>query len=161
MLVHPFPPVYDAESEILILGSFPSVKSREIMFYYGHPQNRFWRVLAAVYNADVPPNTDEKTRFLLKHHIALWDVIASCERDGSLDSAIRREELNDFAAFFAAHPSVRAVLVNGGLAAQKFKPALAEGRPIVRLPSTSPANCRNCSLEDLIRAYQVILKFIS
>ncbi len=76
---------------------------------------------------------------LLRHGLALWDVIASCERDGSLDSAIRREELNDFAAFFASHPNIRAVLVNGGLAAQKFKPALAEGRPIVRLPSTSPA----------------------
>ena len=88
MLVHPFPPVYDAKSEILILGSFPSVKSRENMFYYGHPQNRFWRVLAAVYKSDVPQSIDEKVRFLLEHHIALWDVLASCEITGSADSSI-------------------------------------------------------------------------
>lgn len=137
--IYGFPPVADANSRVLILGSMPSVRSLEDGFYYGHPRNAFWRVLADVFAEPLPEDIPAKKRLLLRHGLALWDVIVSCERDGSLDSAIRREELNDFAAFFAAHPSVHAVLVNGGLAAQKFKPALAEGRPIVRLPSTSPA----------------------
>ena len=137
--IYGFPPVADANSRVLILGSMPSVKSLEDGFYYGHPRNAFWHVLADVFEEPLPADIPAKKRLLLRHGLALWDVIASCERDGSLDSAIRRDALNDFHAFFADHPGVRAVLVNGGLAAQKFKPALAEGRPILRLPSTSPA----------------------
>lgn len=137
--IHGFPPVADASSRVLILGSMPSVKSLEDGFYYGHPRNAFWHVLADIFAEPLPVDIPAKKQLLLGHGIALWDVIASCERDGSLDSAIRHDEPNDFAAFFAGHPCIRAVLVNGGLAAQKFKPSLAEGRTIVRLPSTSPA----------------------
>ncbi len=137
--IYGFPPVADANSRVLILGSMPSVKSLEDGFYYGHPRNAFWHVLSDVFTEPLPVDIPAKKHLLLRHGIALWDVIASCERNGSLDSAIRRDEPNDFSAFFAEHPGIRAVLVNGGLAAQKFKPALAEGRPIVRLPSTSPA----------------------
>ena len=92
---HPIPPLYDNTSAILILGSFPSVRSREAGFFYGHPQNRFWRVTAAVTGAEVPQSIPEKREFLLSHHIALWDVIASCEITGSSDSSIRNVIPND------------------------------------------------------------------
>ena len=85
MLTHPFPPLYNKDSRILILGSFPSVKSREQMFFYGHPQNRFWKVISSVFECDVPQTIEEKKQLLLKHGIALWDVIASCEITGSAD----------------------------------------------------------------------------
>ena len=88
-LSHPFPPLYDACSEILILGSFPSVKSREQMFYYGHPQNRFWKVLAAELGEPQPQDIEAKKELLHRHHIALWDVIESCSICGSSDSSIR------------------------------------------------------------------------
>ena len=156
MLVHPFPPVYGAESEILILGSFPSVKSREIMFYYGHPQNRFWRVLAAVYNADVPQNTDEKTRFLLKHHIALWDVLASCEITGSADSSIKNAVPNDLSVILS-RADIRRIYTNGKTSEKYYKRFSEEitGRGSVCLPSTSPANAA-WSLDRLIGAWKVI-----
>ena len=88
MIKHPIPPLFNEKSQILILGSFPSVKSREQKFFYGHPQNRFWKVIAAVYHADTPKTIEEKRSFLLEHRIALWDVIASCEIKGSSDSSI-------------------------------------------------------------------------
>ena len=99
---HPFPPLYDSRSEILILGSFPSVKSREQRFFYGHPQNRFWRVTAAVFGCEVPQTIEEKRAFLLSHHVALWDVIASCEITGSSDSSIRNVQPNDLTPILAA-----------------------------------------------------------
>ena len=92
---HPFPPLYDENSRVLILGSFPSVKSREQKFFYGHPQNRFWRVLAAVFASETPQTMAEKRRFLLSHGIALWDVIAACEITGSADSSIKNAVAND------------------------------------------------------------------
>lgn len=89
MVTHPFAPVVDENCRTLILGSFPSVKSRENGFYYGHPQNRFWRMLAAVYADEVPESIAEKTSLLLRHHLALWDVIVNCEIDGSADASVR------------------------------------------------------------------------
>ncbi len=158
MLVHPFPPVYDAESEILILGSFPSVKSREIMFYYGHPQNRFWRVLAAVYNAGVPESIDEKTRFLLEHHIALWDVLASCEITGSADSSIKNAVPNDLSVILS-RADIRRIYTNGKTSEKYYKSFSEEitGRGSVCLPSTSPANAA-WSLDRLIGAWKVIVE---
>lgn len=94
-LDHPIPPVWDASSRILLLGSFPSPKSREQAFFYGHPQNRFWRVLAAVYAADLPQSMDEKIAFLHTHHLALWDVIAACRIEGAADSSVRDAVPND------------------------------------------------------------------
>ena len=94
-LVHPFPPTWDERSEILILGSFPSVKSREMAYFYGHPQNRFWRLIAALYEDDTPQTVEERRAFLLRHHIALWDVIASCKIEGSSDSSIHDVIPND------------------------------------------------------------------
>ena len=156
MLTHPIPPVYDAHSQILILGSFPSVKSRAQGFFYGHPQNRFWRVLAAVYDDALPQTIPEKRAFLLRHGVALWDVIAACEITGSADASIRDAAVNDLASILAAAP-IRAIYVNGQTAAKLYRRYTEPrtGRPAVALPSTSPANA-GWSLERLIAAWGVI-----
>ena len=157
MIIHPIPPVYDSRSRILILGSFPSVKSREAGFFYGHPQNRFWRVLAEVYADAVPGTTDEKKAFLLRHGVALWDVIASCEIRGSADSSIRAVVPNDLSVILNAAP-VERIFVNGKTAERYYR-QYAEpvtGRATVCLPSTSPANAA-WTLDALIRAWRVII----
>ncbi|MBQ8309693.1 MAG: DNA-deoxyinosine glycosylase [Clostridia bacterium] len=157
MQVHPIPPLYDTESRVLILGSFPSVKSRAEGFFYGHPQNRFWRVLAGVFEDDVPTTVDEKRAFLVRHHVALWDVIASCEITGSSDSSIRSVVPTDLMPILASAPIER-IFVNGKTAENYFrrfqKPIL--GRDAICLPSTSPANATK-SLSALIDAWRVIV----
>ena len=138
---HPIPPLYDENSEVLILGSFPSVKSREAAFFYGHPQNRFWRVLAALYGEAAPQTIAEKKEMLARRHVALWDVIASCSIVGSSDSSIRDVIANDLRPILRGS-RVGRIYVNGGTAARLYhkyiEPEL--GIPAVCLPSTSPAN---------------------
>ncbi len=156
VITHPFPPLYDAHSQILILGSFPSVKSREQQFFYGHPQNRFWRILSAVYDAPVPQTIPEKRSFLLAHRIALWDVIASCEITGSSDSSIRSVVPNDLRPILNGS-QITQIYVNGSTAAKYYdryqRPKL--GIEAVRLPSSSPANA-SWQLPRLIAAWSVI-----
>ncbi|MBR3268599.1 MAG: DNA-deoxyinosine glycosylase [Oscillospiraceae bacterium] len=155
---HPIPPLFDENSEILILGSFPSVKSRESGFFYGHPQNRFWRVTASVFSDTVPQTVPEKRCFLLRHHIAVWDVIASCEIAGSSDSSIRNVVPNDLSVILNA-ANIRRIFVNGGTADrfyQKYQ-LPRTGIPAVKLPSTSPANAawgfaRLCEAWAVLRA---------
>ena len=156
MIQHPIPPFYDKESTILILGSFPSVKSREQMFFYGHPQNRFWSVTAAVYGQDTPQNIEEKKAFLKKNHIALWDVIGSCEIEGSADSTIRNVVPNDLGSILKT-ANIKAIYVNGKTAEKYYNKYTKDriGRPAVCLPSTSPANAA-WSREKLIEAWSVI-----
>lgn len=140
-LTHEFAPVYDANSRILILGSFPSVKSREQQFFYGHPQNRFWKVLAAVLGCPVPQTTEEKKEMLLSHGIALWDVIAECDIIGSSDSSIRNAVPNDLGQILsAAH--IQAIYANGGTAKRLYDRFQKDacGMDAIGLPSTSPAN---------------------
>ena len=140
-ILHNIPPVYDEHSEILILGSFPSVRSREAAFFYGHPQNRFWRVMAAVFDDDPGDTPETKAAFLLRSRVALWDVIGRCEIAGSSDASIRNAAPNDISAILAAAP-IRRIFVNGQTAAKyyrRFQLPLT-GRPAVTLPSTSPAN---------------------
>ena len=137
--IYGYPPVADEHSRVLVLGSMPSVRSLEVGFYYGHPQNAFWRIMADVFKAERPKTIEDKKNLLLSNRVALWDVIASCEREGSLDSAIKSETVNDFAPFFVAHPNIRAVLINGGTAYKLFPYSLAGDRPVLKLPSTSPA----------------------
>ncbi len=153
---HPIPPLYDSESRILILGSFPSVKSREGQFFYHHPQNRFWKVLAAVFHEPVPRTIWEKTAFLHAHHIALWDVIGSCEIAGSSDSSIRQVEPNDLSPIFAA-ARICGVYCNGSTSWQYYKryTETVIGVKAIPLPSTSPANAA-WSLERLTEAWSVI-----
>ena len=155
-VVHPIPPEYDADSRILILGSFPSVKSRESMFFYGHPQNRFWKTLSAVFDDGLPSTVEEKKAFLHRHHIALWDVIASCEITGSSDSSIRNAVPNDIGSILrSCH--IEEIYVNGKTAARFYDRYLypSVGRRAVCLPSTSPANA-GCSLRKLTDAWRVI-----
>ena len=157
-VTHTFGPVYDDASRILILGSFPSVKSREQQFYYGHPQNRFWKVLAAVFEDTLPETIPQKKAFLLEHHIALWDVIASCEIEGSSDSSIRNVIPNDISRILRDAP-IRQIYTNGGTAFklyEKYCLPLTRQKAI-RLPSTSPANAAY-SLERLILEWSVYLK---
>ena len=151
--VHSIPPVFDERSRILILGSFPSVKSRETGFFYGHPQNRFWKVLAEVFNDPVPVSIEEKRSFLLKNHIAVWDVIHSCDIEGSSDSSIRNVEPNDLRKILK-RAKIKAIYVNGRTAEKYYlkyiEPDL--GIKAVCLPSTSPANAA-WSLNNLVEAW--------
>ena len=151
---HPFPPVADENCRVLILGSFPSVKSREDGFFYGHPQNRFWRMLAAILYEPLPTSIEEKKSMLLRHGIALWDVIASCQIQGSSDASIQDAVPVDIARVIAIAP-IEHILCNGSLAGKLYQKHL---RPITNmdaltLPSTSPANAA-WSLPRLIEAWQ-------
>ncbi len=156
MITHPIKPVFDENSKILILGSFPSVKSREQGFFYGHPQNRFWKVLAAVFEDDVPMTISEKKAFLLRNHIAVWDVIHSCEIQGSSDSSIRNVTANDLRPILEK-AEIRQIYVNGKTAEKLYKKYTEPvcGRQACYLPSTSPANAA-WSLERLIEAWRVV-----
>ena len=156
-LEHPFPPVVDEECRILILGSFPSVKSREDGFFYGHPQNRFWEMLAAIYKEGIPTDIQEKRMLLLRHHIALWDVIASCEIEGSSDASVRNAVPVDI-SLITNVATIELVICNGKLAAKLYHQHLEKlvGLPAVAMPSTSPANA-SCRLEKLIQAWQSAL----
>ncbi len=156
MITHPIPPLYDKNSKILILGSFPSVKSREAGFFYGHPQNRFWKVLAAVFEEEVPLTIDEKKKFLLKNHIALWDVIQSCEIEGSSDSTIKNVQPNDLKVIFD-NADIAGIFVNGKTSEKYYKKYIEPklGVRAVCLPSTSPANAA-WSIEKLTEAWRQV-----
>lgn len=156
-VIHTFEPVYNEESRILILGSFPSVKSRENHFYYGHPQNRFWKVLAGVIREDVPQTVEEKRDFLLRNRIAVWDVIASCDIVGSSDSSIKNVVGNDMDTILK-HAPIQKICANGEKAYQLFqKYCKKEGQPeLVKLPSTSPANAA-WNLERLMEAWGEVI----
>ena len=153
MITHPIPPVFDKDSRILILGSFPSVRSREEGFFYGHPQNRFWKVMASVFNEETPCTLEAKKAFLLRNHIALWDVIGSCEIDGSSDSSIRNVTVNDISVILDK-ADIRSICLNGKKAEQYYKKYLlpVTGREGICLPSTSPANAA-WSMERLIQTW--------
>ena len=157
-LTHTFEPVFNKDSKVLILGSFPSVKSRENNFYYGHPQNRFWKVLAGILGKDVPQTIEEKKSFLLENRIAVWDVIESCTIIGSSDASIKDVVVNDFSKVLE-NSQVEAIYVNGGKAYELYhKYAEKQTRiPAIKLPSTSPANAA-WSLEKLCAAWCVIVE---
>ena len=159
-LKHEFSPVYNSDSSVLILSSFPSVKSREQSFYYGHPQNRFWRVLARICSRDIPITTDEKKSLCLSNGIALWDVIESCEIEGSSDSSIRSAKVNDLSVILD-NCDIKQIFVNGGTAYKLFVKyqQKATGRTAVKLPSTSPANA-SWSIERLYNEWRIIEDYI-
>ena len=160
---HPIPPLYNEDSKILILGSFPSVKSRETAFFYGHPQNRFWKVLSQLLEAPFPETVPERRRFLLSHRIAVWDVIASCEIHGSSDASIRNAVPNNLREILDT-AQIRQIYVNGQTAGKLYrkyqeKPlteACGDCARAVILPSTSPANAA-WNIEKLCQAWSVIL----
>lgn len=156
MILHPIEPVFNLDSNILILGSFPSVKSRETAFFYGHPQNRFWRVVSAVFGEDEPIEIPEKRAFLLRNGIALWDVIASCEIEGSADSTIKDVKANDLSNILD-HADIKAIFVNGKTAKKYYDRYILPliGREAICLPSTSPANAA-FGLSRLVDAWKII-----
>ena len=156
MVVHPIKPVFDQNSRILILGSFPSVKSREANFFYGHPQNRFWKVLAVVFETEVPNTVEEKRAFLLEHHVAVWDVIQSCDIVGSSDSSIKNVTANDLNEILDK-AEIRQIFVNGKKAEQYYKKYIEKtiNRKAICLPSTSPANAA-WGLERLVEEWKQI-----
>lgn len=157
-IVHPFPPLYDDRSRILILGSLPSVKSREQMFFYGHPQNRFWKVMSAVLGEVLPTTIKEKKRMLLKHRIALWDTIYSCDIIGSSDSSIKNVTPTDLRQIVEGS-EVQRIFCNGGTSGRYFQKYQQKtlGMEATVLPSTSPANAA-FSLEKLIQLWGQALK---
>lgn len=152
--IHPIEPLFNAESRILILGSFPSIKSREQMFFYGHPQNRFWKVMAAVFGEPVPETIEDKKKLILSHGLALWDTLASCEITGSSDASIRNVQANDLSVILD-HCRIRKICCNGRTS-HSYYTRLIE--PVIRreavcLPSTSPANAQ-WTLEKLTAAWR-------
>lgn len=155
-VIHQIKPIFNSSSEILILGSFPSVKSREGQFFYHHPQNRFWKVLSAIFQETVPETIEQKKIFLLKNHIAVWDVIASCDIQGSSDSSIKNAVPNDFSNILNTAP-IRQIYTNGGTAYNLYTKYCesSTNRPAIKLPSTSPANA-SFSLARLIQEWKII-----
>lgn len=141
MVIHPVKPIFDENSRMLILGSFPSVKSREICFFYGHPQNRFWRVMARICNSKIPESIEEKSNLILSNNFAVWDVIHSCEIEGSSDSSIKNVVPNDISVILN-NSRVDRIFVNGKKAESLYKKYIEKnvGIRAIYLPSTSPAN---------------------
>ncbi|MCL2474722.1 MAG: DNA-deoxyinosine glycosylase [Chloroflexi bacterium] len=159
-LTHPLEPLYDKNSHVLILGSFPSPASRKALFYYGHPQNRFWKVLSSVLNQELPPNNQEKKAMCLKYGVAIWDVLQSCKIKGAADSSIRKAIPNNLSFIFKTAP-IKAVFTIGSTANILYNKFLKDklGMQAIALPSTSSANNRY-NMQDLIKAYQQILLYI-
>ena len=160
-MLHTIAPIYDSSSKVLILGSFPSVKSREELFYYAHPQNRFWRVLAFLLSCDVPDTVEGKREMLLKNNIALWDVIQSCDIDGSDDASIRNVVPNDLSKIIDT-ADIKCIFTNGDKAYKLYKKFCLPmtGIAAEKIPSTSPANA-GYGFERLTEAWKTVVNSIS
>ena len=157
-IVHPIPPLYDENSRVLVLGSFPSIKSREAMFFYGHPQNRFWRLLALLCGEPEPKTVEEKKRLALSHGVAMWDSIHSCTIVGSSDSSVRDVVPNDLSVILE-NSRVEKIYCNGALSHRMYMKHIYPNTGIaaVKLPSTSPANAA-FSLDRLAKCWKVIFE---
>lgn len=158
-MIHPIPPLYNKDSKILILGSFPSVKSREGQFFYHHPQNRFWKVISTIYEVPLPETIEEKRAMLLNCRIAVWDVIQSCEVTGSADSSIKNVIANDL-SIILENADIHKIVVNGSTAFQLYMKYIfpKTGVEAIRLPSTSPANAAS-NLDKLAEAWSILRKY--
>lgn len=160
-ITHAFAPVFDGESRVLILGTMPSPKSRELGFYYSHPRNRFWPVMAKIFCEEAPETPDEKRGFCLRHKIALWDVLSECDIEGASDSSIKNAVPNDISVILKT-ADIKAVFTTGTTAAKLYH-KLCEpktGIAAIALPSTSPANAK-IGIEKLAEEYKIILDFIT
>lgn len=156
---HTLPVWIDEASRVLVLGTIPSPKSREKNMYYGHAQNRFWRTLASLWGEKVPQGPDEARAFALRHHLALWDVLAECAIEGARDSSIREERLNDVAALLVRYPNITHIVTTGTKARDLYKRYLLPqtNREAMALPSTSAANRSHWPDDKLVNAYQILL----
>lgn len=161
MINHPIQPIYNKDSRVLILGSFPSVRSREVVFFYGHPQNRFWPLIAALCQESLPTSIEDKTELLLRHGIALWDVAAACEIKGSADSTLTKVVANDLTPILDGS-SISQIFLNGSTADKYYRRLIQPRiqRTAIVLPSTSPANA-TWSFERLLDAWRVIQPYIT
>lgn len=159
-VVHEIKPVFDENSRVLILGTLPSPKSREASFYYGHVRNRFWSVLSAVFDEDAGQSIEEKTAFLKRHSIALWDTIYECDINGAADNSIKNPVPTDLGIILKA-ADIKMIFTTGKTAYKYYKKyhEAATGIKAICLPSTSPANARR-TLEDLIDEYKIIKNFL-
>ena len=158
-IFHELPKIYSKESKVLILGSFPSVKSRKVSYYYGNKMNRFWKVLSDIFKEEISDQNDLRTEFILRHNLALWDVIESCEIVGSSDSSINNVKVNDIKSI-STNSKLRLIVCNGNKAYDLYQKYVKDvDIPVVKLPSTSPANA-GWSLERLCEQYKVILDYI-
>lgn len=159
-IVHPLEPCFTKESKILILGLFPSVKTREYGFFYGHPQNRFWRVMEILFNEELSDDIDERKDFLTRKKIALYDSIYQCDIVGSSDASIKNAQPSDLSRIIKG-AEIKEVFLNGATSYRYYKKYHEKGLGLegVKLPSTSPANARY-SLDDLVNEWRVILKYL-
>ena len=155
-----FPPIVDNNSKILILGSIPGVKSLEKQQYYGHPQNKFWKIIFELCNEEFTEDYAERIKILKKHNIALWDVIDSCERKGSLDSEIKNEEANEIGQLLHQYPNIEAIFCNGGKSYKNLKKILGKDfkTPVFLLPSTSPLH--TVSFEKKLEEWKKIKEYL-
>ena len=156
-----FLPIIDNESKILILGSIPGVKSLEMQQYYAHPQNKFWKIICEIFNEEFTTNYQQRIEILEKHHIALWDVIDTCERKGSLDSEIRNEEANKIEELLQNFPNIKAIFCNGQKSYKNLQKILLKEfhLPIIVLPSTSPAHA-SLRYEEKLLSWQKIKNYL-
>ena len=154
-----FPPIINNESKILILVSIPGVKSLEMQQYYAHPQNKFWKIICEIFNEEFTTDYTERIKILEKYHVALWDVIDTCERKGSLDSEIRNEEANKIEELLQNFPNIKAIFCNGQKSHKNLQKILGKKirLPIIVLPSTSPANA-GLSYFDKLKSWYIILE---
>ncbi|MSB11298.1 DNA-deoxyinosine glycosylase [Finegoldia sp. BIOML-A1] len=159
-IVHPLKPLYDENSKILILGSFPSVKTREYGFFYGHPQNRFWKLMERLFDVDLDVSIEDRKRFLLEHNIAVYDSIYQCDIIGSSDSSIKNVVPSDLKEI-VDYADINHVFCNGTASFKCFEEYHAKnlGVEATKLPSTSPANARY-RLDDLEKEWKVILEYL-
>nr|WP_200762328.1 DNA-deoxyinosine glycosylase [Nitrosophilus alvini] len=158
MICHPFKPVIDKNSEILILGSFPSIDSFKNSFYYGHKRNQFWKILSNIFEENEPKTIEEKTEFLKKHHIALWDMVKVCSRQNSLDSSLKDVEVNDIEALLKKYRGIKALFFTGKKAYNLYKKHFSHlSIPAVYLPSPSPAYVK-MSYEEKLKIWKRELK---
>lgn len=154
-----FPPIVFSDSKILILGSVPGKKSLEMQQYYAHPQNAFWKIIFHIFNEDFSENYGDRIRILQKHNIALWDVIDSCERKGSLDSEIKNEEANEIMELLNEHPQIKAIFCNGQKSYKNLQKILGKNfeMPVFCLPSTSPLH--SIDFEKKVEVWHIITNF--
>ena len=158
-IIHPFEALYNENSKVLILGSFPSVKSREVSFFYGHPRNRFWKVIPALFGEEEPVTIEKKKELILRRNLALWDSIHSCEITGSSDSSVKNVVPNDISKIIG-NSKVSKVFCNGALSHKMYMKYIFPDTKIeaVKLPSTSPANAAY-SLDKLIEEWKIIKEY--
>ena len=159
-LAHPFDPIIDKDSKVLILGTFPSVKSFENSFYYSHPKNQFWKLLSRLFDEAKPKSIEEKIALLHRHHIALWDMVKACERANSLDTSLKNIEVNDIAKLLQHYPNIKAIFFTGRKAESLYKKHFSHlSYPHFYLPSPSPA-MQKMSFEEKLQKWSILTKFL-